>query len=238
MMGLLLRGMLALSTTVPAHPWAAFWDRKPVQSDLVQISVGLSFHGDEVRYLGMSQILSHLGSPLLQTALLRKDSHLPGGERPYRRGWHQGMDLYPLEVEADIEVFAAAEGLVLRSDHEYVELLENERSLMLRRQPPEGPTLPEDLDRLHGRQVWILHASGVVTRYSHLVSVSGDIFRGQWVARGELLGLMGNTGTAAAADKRQGGVHLHFEIHTQSGPFWQGLNQAQVQGLIEEILRR
>lgn len=229
---------MASSAPVLGGAWAEIWDRNPVQADLIQITSGLPNHGNEPKYLWLRQILSHIKSPLFHTSLVKKDSHLPGGRRPYRKGWHQGVDLYPLHGQANLEILSAAEGLVIRSDFEYIELTVLQRNQLLQGQPIAGPTDPSDLDILHGRQVWLLHKGGVVTRYSHLSAVCPRIFRGQWLERGEIIGLMGNSGTAAASKGDKAGVHLHFEIHTNEGPFWEGLNKSQAKDIISEILKR
>ena len=229
---------MVLSTPALGGAWAEIWDRYPVQADLIQITNGLPTRGDEHKYLWLRQILSHIESPLFHAELVKKDSHLPGGRRPYRKGWHQGIDLYPLQGWKNLEIHSAAEGLVIRSDLDYIELTVLERQKLLQGQPVEGPTVPEDLDVLHGRQVWLLHKGGVVTRYSHLSAVCPRIFRGQWLERGEIIGLMGNSGTDSAAKGGKAGVHLHFEIHTNQGPFWEGLNKNQAEKIIGEILKR
>ncbi|MFT4156629.1 MAG: M23 family metallopeptidase, partial [Microbacterium sp.] len=55
-----------------------------------------------------------------------------------------------------------------------------------------------------GIQVWVQH-EGFLSRYLHLKTGSLAVFVGQEVTEGQLLGVMGMTGTAT-------GVHLHFEI--------------------------
>ncbi len=60
------------------------------------------------------------------------------------------------------------------------------------------------LDELRGRQVWIDHGYGVVTRYAHLQSVE-LLSVGSIVERGAVIGHVGNSGTKA-------GPHLHIEI--------------------------
>lgn len=53
-----------------------------------------------------------------------------------------------------------------------------------------------------GRQVWIQH-DGFYSKSMHLASTA--VSNGQWVNEGEIIGVMGRTGTAT-------GVHLHLEI--------------------------
>jgi len=51
----------------------------------------------------------------------------------------------------------------------------------------------------------VQHAGGVVTRYCHMVQRPG-VQVGQAVARGQLLGYVGTSGSSS-------GPHLHFEVH-------------------------
>nr|WP_211194295.1 M23 family metallopeptidase [Pyxidicoccus fallax] len=61
----------------------------------------------------------------------------------------------------------------------------------------------------HGNQVEVQHAGGWVTRYSHLSRVLVE--PGEVLARGDALGLAGETGLAT-------GVHLHFELWRDGEP--------------------
>ncbi|MDY0324292.1 MAG: M23 family metallopeptidase, partial [Candidatus Carbobacillus sp.] len=59
-------------------------------------------------------------------------------------------------------------------------------------------------DGSYGNLVKISHGNGYETWYAHLSSISVSV--GQQVAKGQKIGVMGDTGNAT-------GVHLHFEIH-------------------------
>ncbi len=55
-----------------------------------------------------------------------------------------------------------------------------------------------------GMMVEIDHGYGYLTRYAHMSRI--DVRPGQEVKRGEVIGLVGNTGTSTAP-------HLHYEVH-------------------------
>jgi murein DD-endopeptidase MepM/ murein hydrolase activator NlpD len=92
------------------------------------------------------------------------------------------------------------------------------------------------LELLHGRQVWIAHEGGVLTRYSHLADVDPGLIPGAAVQAGQLLGWVGNSGTSAAAAGRRDGAHLHFEIHLDGAPFWLGLSLADIRAVLHYAL--
>ncbi len=55
-------------------------------------------------------------------------------------------------------------------------------------------------------------------RYGHLQEI--DVYTGQWVSQGRLVGLMGSTGRSA-------GCHMHFEIRWR-GWDWGAVNPFEV----------
>jgi murein DD-endopeptidase MepM/ murein hydrolase activator NlpD len=61
----------------------------------------------------------------------------------------------------------------------------------------------------YGYYVEIDHGNGFHTVYGHMSKVV--VTRGQFVAKGQLIGLMGATGHAT-------GPHLHFEIRYEGVP--------------------
>jgi murein DD-endopeptidase MepM/ murein hydrolase activator NlpD len=60
-----------------------------------------------------------------------------------------------------------------------------------------------------GRAVYLAHGYGLTTRYGHMSRV--DVRAGQRVRRGDVLGLVGNTG-------RSTGYHLHYEVRLDGEP--------------------
>jgi murein DD-endopeptidase MepM/ murein hydrolase activator NlpD len=58
----------------------------------------------------------------------------------------------------------------------------------------------------YGNHVIIDHGNGYTTLYAHMSSV--NVYVGQYVNQGEVLGIMGNTGRVYGAT----GIHLHWEV--------------------------
>lgn len=67
----------------------------------------------------------------------------------------------------------------------------------------DGRVVSTGYDGGYGISVLVDHGYGYKTRYAHLTK--SLVTKGQQLKRGELLGLMGSTGTAT-------GVHLHYEV--------------------------
>ncbi|EYD71473.1 Membrane protein [Limimaricola hongkongensis DSM 17492] len=63
----------------------------------------------------------------------------------------------------------------------------------------------------YGRVVEIAHGSDTLTRYAHLSGVPDGLARGQRVAAGDTIGLVGATGTAT-------GPNLHYEVRVNGRP--------------------
>jgi len=159
----------------------------------------------------------------------------PGAPRPYRHGVHEGVDFYPghscVPIGRGTPVRAAARGVVVRADLDYVPLTAPELKELLARAAAQGYTDAEALDRFRGRQVWIDHGGGVVTRYAHLDAIAPAIRVGAWVEAGEVIGYVGNTGTPEEVAAPDSEFHLHFEIRVGDGYLGQGLPPEEAMAL-------
>ncbi|HUW96025.1 MAG TPA: M23 family metallopeptidase, partial [Anaerolineae bacterium] len=95
---------------------------------------------------------------------------------------------------------------------------------------------PEDiLDVLRGRQVWIEHDGGAVSRYCHLSAVAAGLRVGDYVNQGQMIGYVGNSGTPASYYDSGQEIHLHLEIRVGEGYFGQYLRPIEVKRWLEQI---
>lgn len=69
--------------------------------------------------------------------------------------------------------------------------------------PADGKVVFAQRDGAYGLSVEIDHGNGIITRYAHMSKF--NVKRGDKIKRGELIGLVGNTG-------RSTGAHLHYEV--------------------------
>jgi len=138
---------------------------------------------------------------------------LPGAPRDYRGGIHEGID-FPSPTGTP--VLAAASGTVARVDTSFLDWNREQQDVALYEALTLGYTPPATLDRIRGRQVWIDHGKGLITRYAHLSAVE-PLAVGQKVEAGALIGEVGSSGYP------QGGPHLHFEVRVGEDFYGDGL---------------
>ena len=139
---------------------------------------------------------------------------LPGAARDYRSGLHEGIDFPTVN---GTPVLAAASGTVARVDVSFLDWNREQQEIALYEALTLGYTPAATLDRIRGRQVWIDHGKGVMTRYAHLSAVE-PLVVGQTVEAGVLIGTVGSSGYP------QGGPHLHFEVRVGDGFYGDGLS--------------
>ena len=155
-----------------------------------------------------------LAIPIEGASLPTDADLLPNAPREFRGGWHEGID-FP--ADAGTEVHAVAAGTIVRIDHEFVDWSDEEKDRALAQAVDLGYTPSATLDRTRGRQVWIDHGGGVVSRYAHLLGVA-DLSVGAIVERGQVVGLVGSSGFP------EGGPHLHLEVRTGASYLGDGLS--------------
>lgn len=147
--------------------------------------------------------------PIEGTRLTERPLQMPGAPRHYRLGVHEGLDFY---WRTGTTVRAVADGVVIRADAVY------ERphwpAFAAQKEAVEalGTTPEEALDFYRGRQVWLEHANGTVTRYAHLSEIAAGVGVGTTVVQGQPLGKVGNTGSPVSVNSESNDAHLHLEV--------------------------
>jgi murein DD-endopeptidase MepM/ murein hydrolase activator NlpD len=175
--------------------------------------------------------------PIDGACLPQEDDLMPNAPREYRLGVHEGVDFYDgrccVAVARGMPVLAAKTGVVIRAGHDYQDITTEEMDALLSLAQQQGYTDAATLDRLRGRQVWLDHGNGIVTRYAHLLAIEAGIEVGVVVRAGQFLGYVGNSGTPEGITDPNAENHLHFEIRVGSGYLGQGLSAAEMRRLWE-----
>lgn len=159
-------------------------------------------------------VVSGLQLPIDGVALPTDPLLLPNSPREYRAGWHEGID-FP--AARGTPVHAVAAGTIVRIDHGFTDWDAASESAALGEAVELGYTPAATLDRIRGRQVWIDHGHGVVTRYAHLSAVA-DLAVGTHVRAGDVIGEVGSSGYP------EGGPHLHLEVRIGTSYLGDGLD--------------
>jgi murein DD-endopeptidase MepM/ murein hydrolase activator NlpD len=95
----------------------------------------------------------------------------------------------------------------LREFHKGLDISSREGTRVIA--PADGIVTFTGKNGLYGNMIKIDHGHGIVTRYGHLEKILKK--RGEAVKRGDVIGLMGNTG-------RSTGPHLHYEVFLNGLP--------------------
>ncbi len=164
---------------------------------------------------------------------------MPNAPRLYRNGVHEGVDIYPgyacAHVEEGTPILAVYAGEVIRADLDYVDITPQQIEELAARTARQGYSDPETLDIYRGRQVWIDHGSGVVSRYAHLASIAEGIEVGVEVRQGQVIGGMGESGTPESYLAPGTDIHLHYEIRIGDSFLGADLPEDIVRGLYERL---
>jgi murein DD-endopeptidase MepM/ murein hydrolase activator NlpD len=141
---------------------------------------------------------------------------MPNAARTYRNGIHEGVDFYQVDnctaITNGTQVLAAQAGRVIRADTAYTNPTPAQMNAVL-----TDPNNETSLDTFRGRQVWIDHGRGIVTRYAHLSGIAPGITPGVNVAQGQLIAFVGESGTTESLTNPGTEYHLHFEIRLGTG---------------------
>ncbi len=162
-----------------------------------------------------------------------RDLQMPGAPRHYRLGIHEGVDFY---WQPGTPVRAAAAGVVIRALVDYVPASAATLDAWRAESQKLGYTSAAALDGYRGRQVWIQHDNGLVTRYAHLSQIAPGIEAGVTVGRGQLIGAVGNSGSPASINNASEDAHLHFEIWLGEQYLGQFLRPVEIREWLERIL--
>lgn len=153
--------------------------------------------------------LPKLGLPIGGSPLTVRDFQLPGAPRHYRLGVHEGLDFY---WQRGTPVTAVADGIVIRANTDFVQPSPAEIAAKWQAVTAQGFTDDASLDFYRGRQVWIEHANGLISRYVHLDTIAPGVQVGTAVKQGQIIGTVGNSGSPSSSESVDADVHLHFEL--------------------------
>jgi murein DD-endopeptidase MepM/ murein hydrolase activator NlpD len=176
--------------------------------------------------------------PIEGACLPSSDTLMPNAIREYREGIHQGVDFYGIDncvsIVRGTPVRAVKEGLVIRATLNYRDLTWEELEALNQRVAlGEGDNL-DVLDAFRGRQVWVDHGGGLVTRYAHLDGIAQGIAVGVTVEAGQELGYVGDSGTPESLTAPGTEDHLHFEIWLGDRYLGEGLPPDEVRVLYQK----
>lgn len=177
--------------------------------------------------------------PIAGGCLPSRDEVMPNASRAYRSGFSEGVDFYHgdvcTEVGRGLAVLAMFDGIVIRADHEYDEITEVEANVYIARAESQGFTDAEALDAFRGRQVWIDHGNGVVTRYASLDFIERSVAVGLAVRAGDAIGGVGESGTPEATTAPGTQMHLHIEVRIEEGYLGEQLAPDEVRRLYGQL---
>jgi murein DD-endopeptidase MepM/ murein hydrolase activator NlpD len=184
-----------------------------------------------------SPIGFYLAMPIEGACLTKDDDQMPGAPRLYRYGIHEGVDFFTgfacVDVEIGAPVHAAYEGTVIRADQEYKNLTQMDLNELFELTRTQGYTDPGSLDKFRGRQVWIDHGNGIVTRYCHLGGMPIEIQPGAKVTQGQVIGYVGDTGAVESLSEPGYNKHLHFEVRVGTSYLGEGLSPGETRAHYE-----
>jgi murein DD-endopeptidase MepM/ murein hydrolase activator NlpD len=183
----------------------------------------------------ISAIFHNFIYPIAGGCLPQSEALMPNSPREYRGGVHEGVDLYDYDnctkIELGTPVLASKDGVVVRADLGYHDLTQEELDTANQRISVGGANDFEVIDLFRGRQVWVDHGNGIITRYAHLSGIPAAVRQGARVAQGQTVGLVGESGTPESISDPGTETHLHWELRTGDGFLGDGLPPEEVRAL-------
>jgi murein DD-endopeptidase MepM/ murein hydrolase activator NlpD len=168
--------------------------------------------------------------PIAGGCLPKSNRLIPNAPRTYRKGVHEGIDFYHSDnctpINRGTPVIAAKAGRVARADLAYTDVTKAQVDAYL-----ADPNTEASLDQFRGRQVWIDHGRGVVTRYCHLSGIADGLRVGAEIEAGHLIGFVGESGTPSSVTRPGREYHLHFELRVGESYLGHGESPARVREL-------
>ena len=224
------------SIAVYAGRNAIYLPGQPDQQAEIDMVGQAAFVQGEVPY--DPQIWANLPNITLPIENLPPDNselRLPGAPRHYREGIHEGMDFY---WSPGREIKAVADGTVVRAMWDYQEPWPELFSFYRAEAALLGQTSEKGLDFFRGRQVWLQHENGFISRHAHLSRIDQSIDVGSVVTQGQTIGQVGNSGSPGSLDGADVDSHLHFELwygdRAYLGQYWRPIETRE---LIESIFK-
>jgi len=189
----------------------------------------------------ISAIFHNFIYPIAGGCLPQSDTLMPNAPREYRGGVHEGVDLYGYDncttIELGTPALAVKDGVVLRADLDYHDLTQEELDAANQRISEGGADDFEVIDLFRGRQVWIDHGNGIITRYAHLSGIPAGIRQGVRVAQGQTVGLIGESGTPESIGDPGTEMHLHWELRAGDAFLGEGLPPEEVRALYAALFQ-
>ena len=186
-----------------------------------------------------SPIGFYLSMPIAGACLPIDDDQMPNVPREYRHGVHEGVDFFTgfacVDVPIGAPVHATYAGTIVRADQEYRQLTQFQIDELLALTATQGYTDPGTLDKFRGRQVWIDHGDGIVTRYSHLSDIPVEIQVGTVVTQGQVVAFVGDSGTPESLGQEGYNKHLHFEVRQGTSFLGEGATPEETRALYEAV---
>lgn len=202
---------------------------------------GALLQGPQPHDMALLEGLRGYQVPIEGASVTSRDFQMPGAPRHYRLGVHEGMDFYGHTVGVPVNlhtpVRAVADGVVVRALVDYQPLTAAQADAWYVASYEAGYTPPDVLDGYRGRQVWIDHGNGVVSRYAHLGSIVEGIVEGVEVTQGQVIGTVGNSGTPDSLQSQAYDAHLHLELWVNDYFVGQFLRPIEAREWLEKVLR-